>query len=120
MIGAAGELDYFSAHIHLREPDKSEDKAEYANVATKEAKENLIGAIPATRWWRPCMRVRESIGRKEAEEVENTEANSKYQDRGGRTEAKKLHKTGIDELLIKIAESKGLRVDAGVLDQGTK
>ncbi|RWW11907.1 hypothetical protein GW17_00024451 [Ensete ventricosum] len=28
MIGAAGELDYFSAHIRLREPDKSEDKAE--------------------------------------------------------------------------------------------
>ncbi|RRT74158.1 hypothetical protein B296_00006164, partial [Ensete ventricosum] len=24
----AGELDYFSAHIRLREPDKSEDKAE--------------------------------------------------------------------------------------------
>ncbi|RWV81337.1 hypothetical protein GW17_00057252 [Ensete ventricosum] len=28
MIRAAGELDYFSAHIRLREPDKSEDKAE--------------------------------------------------------------------------------------------
>ncbi|RZS18529.1 hypothetical protein BHM03_00050820 [Ensete ventricosum] len=28
MIGAAGELDYFSAHIRLRELDKSEDKAE--------------------------------------------------------------------------------------------
>ncbi|RWV81677.1 hypothetical protein GW17_00056882 [Ensete ventricosum] len=28
MIGAAGELDYFSAHIRLREPDKSKDKAE--------------------------------------------------------------------------------------------
>ncbi|RWV79455.1 hypothetical protein GW17_00059411 [Ensete ventricosum] len=28
MIGAAGELDYFSAHIRLREPDKSEDKAD--------------------------------------------------------------------------------------------
>ncbi|RWW18039.1 hypothetical protein GW17_00017993 [Ensete ventricosum] len=27
------------------------------NVATKEAKENIIGASPATRWWRPCMRV---------------------------------------------------------------
>ncbi|RZS06407.1 hypothetical protein BHM03_00037057 [Ensete ventricosum] len=40
MIGAAGELDCFSAHIRLREPGKSEDKAD-----------------PATRWWRPCMRV---------------------------------------------------------------
>ncbi|RZS12330.1 hypothetical protein BHM03_00043749 [Ensete ventricosum] len=28
MIGAARELDYFSAHIRLREPGKSEDKAE--------------------------------------------------------------------------------------------
>ncbi|RWV81862.1 hypothetical protein GW17_00056683, partial [Ensete ventricosum] len=26
MIGATGELDCFSAHIRLREPDKSEDK----------------------------------------------------------------------------------------------
>ncbi|RZR94325.1 hypothetical protein BHM03_00023024 [Ensete ventricosum] len=54
---AAGELDYFNAHIRLREPDKSEDKAEYANVATKKAKENKICASPATRWRRPCMRV---------------------------------------------------------------
>ncbi|RZS04680.1 hypothetical protein BHM03_00035050 [Ensete ventricosum] len=28
MIGVAGELDCFSAHIRLREPGKSEDKAE--------------------------------------------------------------------------------------------
>ncbi|RWW64652.1 hypothetical protein BHE74_00028093 [Ensete ventricosum] len=28
MIGAAGELDYFSAHICLREPGKSEDKVD--------------------------------------------------------------------------------------------
>ncbi|RZR84086.1 hypothetical protein BHM03_00010813 [Ensete ventricosum] len=28
MIRAARELDYFSAHIRLREPDKSDDKAE--------------------------------------------------------------------------------------------
>ncbi|RWV84152.1 hypothetical protein GW17_00054160 [Ensete ventricosum] len=28
MIRAAGELDCFGAHIRLREPDKSEDKAE--------------------------------------------------------------------------------------------
>ncbi|RWW85525.1 hypothetical protein BHE74_00005782 [Ensete ventricosum] len=34
--------------------------------------------------------------------------------------AKELHKTSVDGLLIKIAESEGLRVDAGVLDQGTK
>ncbi|RWV83479.1 hypothetical protein GW17_00054901 [Ensete ventricosum] len=39
---------------------------------------------------------------------------------GRRAEAKKLHNTDVDGLLIKMAESKGLRVDAGVLDQGTK
>ncbi|RZR94418.1 hypothetical protein BHM03_00023103 [Ensete ventricosum] len=38
----------------------------------------------------------------------------------GRVEAKELHKTSIDELLIKIAENEGLWVDAGVLYQGTK
>ncbi|RRT62482.1 hypothetical protein B296_00008934 [Ensete ventricosum] len=56
-MGAAGELDCFSTLIRLREPDKSEDKVESANVATKEAKENRINASPATRWQRPCMRV---------------------------------------------------------------
>ncbi|RRT64963.1 hypothetical protein B296_00003888 [Ensete ventricosum] len=35
---------------------------------------------------------------------------------GRRVEAKELHKTGVDGLLIKIAEIEGLRVDAGVLD----
>ncbi|RWW76152.1 hypothetical protein BHE74_00015780 [Ensete ventricosum] len=57
MIGAAGELDCFSALIRLREPSKSEDKAEKSNVATKETKENIIGMSPATRWRRSCMRV---------------------------------------------------------------
>ncbi|RWW38352.1 hypothetical protein BHE74_00056417, partial [Ensete ventricosum] len=65
MIGVAGELDYFSTHIRLREPGKSEDKAETA-------------------------------------------------------EAKELHKTGVDGLLIKRVESEGPWVDTGVLDQGTK
>ncbi|RZS02474.1 hypothetical protein BHM03_00032526 [Ensete ventricosum] len=32
MIGAARELDCFSAHIRLREPDKSKDKADKASV----------------------------------------------------------------------------------------
>ncbi|RWW48728.1 hypothetical protein BHE74_00045178 [Ensete ventricosum] len=35
----------------------------------------------------------------------------------GRAKAKELHKTGVDGLLIKITESEGLRVDAGVLDK---
>ncbi|RWW58403.1 hypothetical protein BHE74_00034727 [Ensete ventricosum] len=34
-----------------------------------------------------------------------------------RVEAKELHKTSFDGLLIKIAESEGLRVDVVVLDQ---
>ncbi|RRT71350.1 hypothetical protein B296_00006966 [Ensete ventricosum] len=51
---------------------------------------------------------------KGAEEVENAEANFKYQDK-----AKELHKTGVNGLLIRITEG-GLRVDARVLDQGTK
>ncbi|RRT63670.1 hypothetical protein B296_00004791 [Ensete ventricosum] len=33
IIRAIGELDYFSAYIRLREPDKSEDKADVANRA---------------------------------------------------------------------------------------
>ncbi|RWV87297.1 hypothetical protein GW17_00050728 [Ensete ventricosum] len=40
LIGVTGKLDRFSAHIRLREPDKSKDKVD-----------------PATRWRRPCMRV---------------------------------------------------------------
>ncbi|RWW56342.1 hypothetical protein BHE74_00036949 [Ensete ventricosum] len=39
MIKAAGELDCFSAHIRLREPGKSEDKAE--GSATQKAKHRL-------------------------------------------------------------------------------
>ncbi|RWW64514.1 hypothetical protein BHE74_00028229 [Ensete ventricosum] len=35
MTGAVGELDCFSAHIHLREPGKSEDKAEWAQLPKK-------------------------------------------------------------------------------------
>ncbi|RZR95549.1 hypothetical protein BHM03_00024404 [Ensete ventricosum] len=57
MIGATGELDFSSAYIRLREPDKSEDKDEQANVTTKESKENRISTSPATRWWRPCIGV---------------------------------------------------------------
>ncbi|RZS26162.1 hypothetical protein BHM03_00059468, partial [Ensete ventricosum] len=56
---------------------------------------------------------------KGAEEVENAKANSKYQG-GGRAVAKELHKTGVDELLIKIAKSERFWVNARVLDQGTK
>ncbi|RWV83182.1 hypothetical protein BHE74_00000735 [Ensete ventricosum] len=52
MIRATREFDYSSAYIRLREPDKSEDKAEGRALVIKGA-----------------------------EEVENTDENSKYQDR---------------------------------------
>ncbi|RZS23609.1 hypothetical protein BHM03_00056575, partial [Ensete ventricosum] len=41
MIGAAGELDYFSAHIRLREPGKSEDKADPVGLSYPKAKRRL-------------------------------------------------------------------------------
>ncbi|RRT35830.1 hypothetical protein B296_00025956 [Ensete ventricosum] len=65
MIRAAGELDYFSAHICLREPDKSEDKAEGGTSV-----ESSI----------PCFHGGRALVVKGAEEVENAKANSKYQD----------------------------------------
>ncbi|RZS04390.1 hypothetical protein BHM03_00034721 [Ensete ventricosum] len=37
MIRAAGELDCFSAHIRLREPGKSEDKADGAQLPKSKA-----------------------------------------------------------------------------------
>ncbi|RRT58270.1 hypothetical protein B296_00021509 [Ensete ventricosum] len=57
MTEAAVELDCYSAYICLREPNKSEDKAEEANVSIKEAKENRIGASPVIGCQRPCMGV---------------------------------------------------------------
>ncbi|RRT60301.1 hypothetical protein B296_00013177 [Ensete ventricosum] len=88
MIGATGELDYFSANIHLREPVKLEDNADVGHERGRGSGE-CIGKLQVPR-----------------------------QDR--RAEAKELHKTGVDRLLIKIVENEGLWVDAGVLDQGTK
>ncbi|RZR96152.1 hypothetical protein BHM03_00025129 [Ensete ventricosum] len=66
MIRAARELDYFSARIRLREPSKSEDKAEGRTFVESSM---------------PCSHVERALIIKGAEEVENTEANSKYQDR---------------------------------------
>ncbi|RWW06301.1 hypothetical protein GW17_00030379 [Ensete ventricosum] len=68
----------------------------------------------------PCSHRERALVINGVEELENAEANSRYQDRGGRVEAKELHKTDVDGLLIKIAESEGLRIDARVLDQGMK
>ncbi|RRT44686.1 hypothetical protein B296_00049794 [Ensete ventricosum] len=66
MIGATGELDYFSAHIRLREPDKSEDKPK--------GETSVESSIPCSHGGR-------ALVVKGTEEVENAEANSKYQDR---------------------------------------
>ncbi|RRT85269.1 hypothetical protein B296_00001243 [Ensete ventricosum] len=63
---AAGELDYFSAHIRLRELDKSEDKAEDGT--------SMEPSIP-------CSHRGRALVVKGAEEVENVEANSQYPDR---------------------------------------
>ncbi|RRT41960.1 hypothetical protein B296_00031295 [Ensete ventricosum] len=65
----------------------------------------------------PLLSWRESVGRKRGQG--GRECNDKLQvpRQGGRVEAKELHKIGVNGLLIKIAESEGLRVDAGVLDQ---
>ncbi|RZS12948.1 hypothetical protein BHM03_00044462 [Ensete ventricosum] len=51
MIGEAGELDCFIAHIRLREPDKSEDKVEYfssskGSVRTNKNQHNSANPTP--------------------------------------------------------------------------
>ncbi|RWW20329.1 hypothetical protein GW17_00015570 [Ensete ventricosum] len=66
MVRVTGELDCFSAHIRLREPDRSEDKAEGGTSV-----ESSI----------PCSHGGRALVIKGTKEVENTEANSKYQDR---------------------------------------
>lgn len=49
MIKVDRELDSSKAHIHLKEPDKSEDEAEWTNTAIKNTKENKIG-MSYTTW----------------------------------------------------------------------
>ncbi|RWW43228.1 hypothetical protein BHE74_00051133 [Ensete ventricosum] len=68
----------------------------------------------------PLLSWRESIGRKRGRGGGECKGKLQVPRQGGRTEAKELHKTDVDGLLIKIVESEGLWVDARVLDQGTK
>ncbi|RZS03327.1 hypothetical protein BHM03_00033495 [Ensete ventricosum] len=68
----------------------------------------------------PLLSWRESIGRKRGRGGGECKGKLQVPRQGGRAETNELHKTGIDGLLIKIAESERLHVDAGVLDQGTK
>ncbi|RRT64178.1 hypothetical protein B296_00010926 [Ensete ventricosum] len=80
----AGELDCFSAHIRLREPDKSKDKAEFKTTDSR-----AMGL--AAPWYHrsgtsvessiPCSHRGRVLVVKGAKEVENVKANSKYQDR---------------------------------------
>ncbi|RWV77980.1 hypothetical protein GW17_00061122 [Ensete ventricosum] len=80
-----GELDCFSAHIRLREPDKSGDKAECKKMDSR-----AMGL--AASWYCrgetsiessiPCSHGGRAFIVKGAEEVENAKANSKYQGRG--------------------------------------
>ncbi|RRT35599.1 hypothetical protein B296_00051125 [Ensete ventricosum] len=84
MIGVAGEVDYSNAHIRLREPGKSEDKAE-----CKATDSRAMGL--AAPWYRrggtsmessiPCSHGERALVVKGAKEVENAKANSKSQDR---------------------------------------
>ncbi|RZR73220.1 hypothetical protein BHM03_00021591 [Ensete ventricosum] len=81
IIEAARELDCFSTHIRLREPDKSEDKAEYKTTDSR-----AMGL--AAPWYRkgetsvessiPCSHGGRAFVVKGAEEVENVKANFKY------------------------------------------
>ncbi|RZR79748.1 hypothetical protein BHM03_00005554 [Ensete ventricosum] len=68
----------------------------------------------------PLLSWRKSVGRKRGRGCGEYKGKLQVPRQGEMTEAKELHKTGVDGLLIKIAESEGLRVDAGMLDQETK
>ncbi|RZS29260.1 hypothetical protein BHM03_00062970 [Ensete ventricosum] len=105
MIGVARELDYFSAHIRLRGARQ---------VRGQDRRWDFRGVIDPLLSWS------ESIGRKSGRGGEECRGKLQVPRQGGRTMAKELHKTGVNGLIIKIAESEGLRVDAGVLDQRTK
>ncbi|RWW35809.1 hypothetical protein BHE74_00059219 [Ensete ventricosum] len=68
----------------------------------------------------PLLSWRESVGRGRSREGGEYKGKLQVPRQGRRAKAKELHKTGVNGLLIKIAENGGLRVDAGVLNQGTK
>ncbi|RWW79482.1 hypothetical protein BHE74_00012219 [Ensete ventricosum] len=92
MIRVAGELDCSSAYIRLRKPDKSEDKAQRIYRSRRKGRRckatdsRTMGL--ATPLYRrggtnvessmPCSHGGRALVVKGAEEVENTEANSKY------------------------------------------
>ncbi|RRT34743.1 hypothetical protein B296_00040526 [Ensete ventricosum] len=81
MVRVTRELDCFSAHIRLREPDKSEDKVECKTTDSR-----AMGL--AAPWYRrgetsvessiSCSHGGRALVVTGAEEVENAETNSKY------------------------------------------
>ncbi|RWW09279.1 hypothetical protein GW17_00027236 [Ensete ventricosum] len=88
MRRAIGELDCFKAHIRLREPDKSESKAEKGS--RYEATNNSAMGMGMSWYCRggtsvessiPCSNGGRALVMKGAEKVENVETNSKYQDK---------------------------------------
>ncbi|RWW82291.1 hypothetical protein BHE74_00009257 [Ensete ventricosum] len=81
---------------------------------TRRSATDFRGAIDPLLSWR------ESNGRKKGRGGGECRGKLQVPKQGGRAEAKELHKTSVDELLIKITESEGLRVDAGVFDQEMK
>ncbi|RWV93269.1 hypothetical protein GW17_00044289 [Ensete ventricosum] len=106
MIKAIGELHCSSAYIRLREPGKLEDKADVIVLQ----RWDFRGVIDPLLLWR------KSIGRKKGLRRWRIQRQTPSIKIGPKGRGKELHKTGVDGLLIKIAESEGLRVDAGVLD----
>ncbi|RZS06606.1 hypothetical protein BHM03_00037291 [Ensete ventricosum] len=77
MIIAARELKCFSAYIHLREPSKSEDKAEVMGLAVPWYRRGGTSVESSIS----CSHGGRALVVKGVEEVENAEANSKYQDK---------------------------------------
>ncbi|RRT83360.1 hypothetical protein B296_00017838 [Ensete ventricosum] len=149
MIRATGELDCFSAHIRLREPSKSEDKADQKEGGhggvpqcrrggstdreerDADAKSRIVGQwawqsamVPQRRDFHgvidPLLEWMESISCERGRGGEEWRGKLQVPGQGKKAEKKKLHKTGINGILIKIAESGELRVNARVLDQGMK
>ncbi|RWW64080.1 hypothetical protein BHE74_00028704 [Ensete ventricosum] len=84
MIGTTKELDYSSAYIRLRKPDKSKDKTEC------EAIDNSVMGLVVSLYCRggtsvelsiSCSHRRRALVVKGAKELENAQANSNYQDK---------------------------------------
>ncbi|RZS06499.1 hypothetical protein BHM03_00037173 [Ensete ventricosum] len=108
-------------HIRLRELGKSEDKVDKASVRKEVDLEEYHSVaemdLPIAK---EGMQMQSNGYHKRDRRDGKCRGKVQVPRQGRWTEAKELHKTDVDGLLIKIAETEGLRVDAGALDQGTK